>query len=229
MFPDRFDWFIGNGSTAIFDPMSLSPIVWCDASDTDTITLNDGNVSAWNDKSGNNNHAVQATAASQPAYAANGITFDGVDDALVFGTAFTNTAGSTVFFVCEPKSIGINYMLGNVGGSAGKSRFYIREHAVDYGDTQISHSGLTVNERALISVWAGVGDATTQNVKVNNGDWVSGAVNRATPAGSQALASRGGTSSYSNVVIHEIIVFDKILSASEIQTVDNYLFQKWSI
>lgn len=42
--------------------------LWLDASDASTITLNGANVSQWDDKSGANNHAVQAVSANQPAY-----------------------------------------------------------------------------------------------------------------------------------------------------------------
>lgn len=49
-----------------FDILSLSPLLWLDASDSTTITLNGSNVSQWDDKSGNNNNATQATASLQP-------------------------------------------------------------------------------------------------------------------------------------------------------------------
>lgn len=41
--------------------------LWLDAADTATITASAGRVSQWNDKSGNNRHAVEATASVQPA------------------------------------------------------------------------------------------------------------------------------------------------------------------
>ena len=47
----------------------------------DSATFLDG-VSAWNDKSGNNNHAFQTTTTNQPVYIANEIQFDGSDDGL---------------------------------------------------------------------------------------------------------------------------------------------------
>jgi hypothetical protein len=44
--------------------------LWLDAEDTASITLNGSTVSQWDDKSGNNRHATQATAANQPEYVA---------------------------------------------------------------------------------------------------------------------------------------------------------------
>jgi len=50
----------------VFSPLDLSPTLWLDASDTGTITESGGSVSQWDDKSGNDNHATEATAAYQP-------------------------------------------------------------------------------------------------------------------------------------------------------------------
>jgi hypothetical protein len=62
--------------------------LWLDAEDAASITLNGGTVSQLRDKSGNNFHAVQATASAQPTYVANSIggkptlSFDGSNDFL---------------------------------------------------------------------------------------------------------------------------------------------------
>lgn len=45
---------------------SLSPTLWLDANDSSTITLANGAVSEWRDKSGNNLHATQTTANNRP-------------------------------------------------------------------------------------------------------------------------------------------------------------------
>lgn len=52
--------------------LGASLALWLDADDASTITLNGSNVSQWDDKSGNNRHASQATAANQPAYLTTG-------------------------------------------------------------------------------------------------------------------------------------------------------------
>lgn len=53
-------------------PMSLSPALWLDASDSGSITLNGSTVSQWNDKSGNARHFTQATGGNQPTYTSSG-------------------------------------------------------------------------------------------------------------------------------------------------------------
>jgi hypothetical protein len=52
-----------------FNPKSIAGLaVWFDASVASSVTLNGGNVSQWNDLSGNDRHATQATAGNQPSY-----------------------------------------------------------------------------------------------------------------------------------------------------------------
>jgi hypothetical protein len=55
-------------STPSFDPLTLSPVAWWDASDASTITTSGGMITDWEDKSGNNWHLSQATASQRPAY-----------------------------------------------------------------------------------------------------------------------------------------------------------------
>ena len=58
----------GVGASA-FSPLSLSPKVWIDASDTTTISTTSSNtVSGWADKSGNGFNLAQATGSKQPIY-----------------------------------------------------------------------------------------------------------------------------------------------------------------
>ena len=80
--------------------------LWLDADDASTITLNGSNVSQWSDKSGNNRHVSQATAANQPAYLATGfnnkptLQTDG-GDSLVLGVSdlARNVSGLTCALV----------------------------------------------------------------------------------------------------------------------------------
>jgi hypothetical protein len=61
-------------TSSLWNPTQLPGLVlWLDASDSSTIFLNGSNVSQYNDKSGNNNNAVQATADNQPIYISSGL------------------------------------------------------------------------------------------------------------------------------------------------------------
>lgn len=90
----------------LWTPAVITTAIWLDAADSGTITLTDGKVSQWADKSGNSRHVAQATASSRPvvtAAAQNGldvVTFDGGD---VLSTAAnfpeTGNAEFSVFWV----------------------------------------------------------------------------------------------------------------------------------
>ncbi|MFM5960147.1 MAG: hypothetical protein ACKOQ2_23825, partial [Dolichospermum sp.] len=91
----------------LWTPAQISTALWLDAADASTIILNGSTVSQWRDKSGNGRNATQATAANQPVLATNsqngqnGITFDGVNDYLVFSSALLQTTHS-LFIVFKP-------------------------------------------------------------------------------------------------------------------------------
>lgn len=80
-------------------PLRLSAVLWLDAADTTTISLNGSTVSQWRDKSGGARHAVQATTTNQPTYTTNGLNgkallaWDGSNDSM---TISGGTTGSTL-------------------------------------------------------------------------------------------------------------------------------------
>ena len=65
-----------------FSPLDLIPNLWLDATDATTITEVSGDVSQWDDKSGNSNNVSQGTAIYRPS---NGGTING-NNALDWGT-----------------------------------------------------------------------------------------------------------------------------------------------
>ncbi|MFM5925730.1 MAG: hypothetical protein ACKPB9_28055 [Dolichospermum sp.] len=97
-------------------PAQTSTDLWLDAADSSTIILNGSTVSQWCDKSGNERHATQATAANQPVYQATGLNgrptigFDGTNDALLssFSLALPATV-IVVFRINAYKSFGVIY------------------------------------------------------------------------------------------------------------------------
>lgn len=81
------------GGAAAWTPAELEGLaLWLDADDSSTITLNGSTISQWDDKSGNDRHATQATASDQPTYTESGlngkpvITFPGGGDGFVLAS-----------------------------------------------------------------------------------------------------------------------------------------------
>jgi hypothetical protein len=101
-----------------FNPLSLSPALWLDASDSNTLydattggalVGAGGTVARWEDKSGNARHATQATLANRPLRTAaaqggkDALTFDGVNDFMAT-PAFGGTQDCTYFLVTASKN-----------------------------------------------------------------------------------------------------------------------------
>ena len=99
----------------LWSPITLNPGFWLDAADVSTIVVSTG-VSQWSDKSGNNRHFTQATAAEQPIYSPSaffgraGITFDGSNDTL-FRAGMQSIINNTTH--------GIYYVMQRIGGGSG--------------------------------------------------------------------------------------------------------------
>lgn len=87
------------------DELGASLALWLDADDASTITLNGSKVSQWSDKSGNNRHAAQATAANQPTYTASNAVLAGkpsvgaLSPAGTVGVVTPPFSARTLFFV----------------------------------------------------------------------------------------------------------------------------------
>ena len=111
---------IWQSSASIFNPLSLSPALWLDASDASTLYTDSGlttlvaadgdPVGGWKDKSGNTKHAFQASGTNKPLYKTNIknsksiLRFDGINDNLATSSTqayfkFLHATAGTVFVV----------------------------------------------------------------------------------------------------------------------------------
>jgi len=93
--------FAGTTEGAWYDPSDLSTL-FQDSAGTTPVTASGQPVGKMLDKSGNGNHAVQATAAKRPTYTEGSglawLAFDGVDDAMATAAIdFTGTDQMSVF------------------------------------------------------------------------------------------------------------------------------------
>jgi hypothetical protein len=103
---------VSSESAALWTPAEITTALWLDAADADTITLNSGNVSQWDDKSGNGRHYSQASSTKQPAYTGGRVVFS-AGQFLQRGSTdlLRNVAGASLFVVSRYESLGTNQML----------------------------------------------------------------------------------------------------------------------
>jgi hypothetical protein len=233
-----------SSSSGPFTPASISNLyLWLDADDTTTFTYSSGTVvSQWNDKSGNAYHATQATVANQPSRVTSpsiGVDFDGSNDTLSSSATF-NGSVFTTFIVARDYNSGAVVL----GGGSGGDVFY-------WPYTQPSDLYFQIN-----SNW-GLATSVTyptglSNLEIRydgngatNADRMKGRFNGTertlTFTGTiPTTMSRSGQTTtigaYNSTpvlpfsgIVSEVISYNKVLSASELTDVRDYLSTKWSI
>ena len=142
-FPGVMSPALGGG----FLPTNITNLqLWLDADDSGTITQSSGNVSQWDDKSGNENHGTQGTEANQPNTGTrtlndkNVLDFNGTTDFLTLTSNVTLSDDFSIFIVNVNDSIGsVAFLLGDetfnikIGGS-GTSDLFIRVQSLGSAD-----------------------------------------------------------------------------------------------
>ena len=227
--------------------------LWLDASDnstvldaTDTAASDNEAVKTWQDKSGNANHAVQATVADQPLWLASEINgngaldFDGTN--YMLGTSDLpqrQNEEKTVFVVCYPDVTGVDFPLnlydtwatGQTTGSLGaisvevayrtSSRTWVSDQAPSTSSANIITltQASTGNLFAAVSMWL-------NGAVVTRDSGTDGALISQTKP--YALGGSSGTADY-NGRLCEVVIYDTELSASDRGDVETYLANKWSV
>jgi hypothetical protein len=215
-----------------------------DASNSGSITLASGAVSAWNDLSGNARHFSQATANRRPVVANGGIYFDGNVKFLESALHTPSSNNLSVFMVTD--------VVGRGTTSTNYGRFYsLSAGGNDYDNT----NGIILHDRAPgnsgLSLYRNNADIGTMaqltlNTKYVVGFTLSGANaliyrNSTTLAGTTtASPTLNGTrtllatdpalvDSNLNGRIYEVAVYDRAVSTTEANFLIQHLRSKWSV
>lgn len=236
-----------------FLPNSIAgSLLWVRA---DTGITKDGGdlVSAWSDMTGQSNNLAQGTGGNQPLYEAAGfngfksILFDGSSDwmGLSDGTLCAHVTGTdkpyTIAFALQHVSITSNDVWFAFDENAGTSRDVFYETA----PTSLSHNrvddasgvfggGLTANldtsARRYVIVYSG----TTTEIFKDNVSIGSVACNAGAATfdrftiGAQRIAG-GAASSFSNIRIAEIVVYDTALGVADRASLDAYFSSRYGL
>lgn len=245
-------------TTAVFTPLSLFASgeqgAWYDPSDLSSMnTLSDqtGTVPAVGDpvgyiadKSGNGNHATQATAAKRPTLGqdVNGnyyLDFDGVDDDLIYSGTLLNSAtevsqynaaqrqvisGTSIYYRMALHNGGLssgnNYVLDrhNFDGTHG---FFVRDGSV----TAAASVGTSANFTSYIT--GQIAASGSQQYRVNGVLEGSGTVTLSSlTTNVLALGSSGTGVNFWTGVYFGGLVIDRVITAQEITDTESYLAAK---
>lgn len=212
-----------------FLPSDLTGLLsWYDAGEG--ITLNGADVSQWDDQSGNGNNLVQATPADQPFFNNSGaqpfVQFDGVTEEMAASLAqaqpFTiflmhrrvdTTAGTYVLF----NFTGAGSRIDQAASDQYDVKFGVPElYTVDIEGPPVFRTLLCVADATISSCFDN-GDPPLVNKKDLGTLGITDIV----------LGSRFG-SNFKAIDIGELIIYDRILTDSEINRVGNYLAAKYT-
>lgn len=224
-------------STAqIFDVLLLNPIAWLSATDISNggaEPLHDQKISSWEDLTGAASPATEANPANQPVYKTNvqnglpAVRFDELAQGLQ-GT-FTRSVGTNLTFIVvgqfDTGSTDRCLFEFNQGSSA--RGFFIDRR---YGSNTNYSPALT---RGSFKLWR-IED-TGPTAKVTEGKTTtlfSGATmfnTDFTGVGSYTLGDDATGGNRLNGYIGEFLIFDRALTPAEIETLENYLINKWGL
>lgn len=237
-----------------WNPEYLTTSLWLDASDINTITLTDGVVSQWRDKSGNERNATQATPSNRPGYIPNGmnslglVDWDGSNDAMtISGTVggqlklhelLSEDNTYSMAWVVKPDVISNEAVLLYVPENSWKFLIEIKKdgglywgannpnyRAYSGGSFFVAHIGTFFT---LIKTGSGLGTAhvagTFNNTFSNNGGGLSN-----TPPLGQAFILGQYPGIFYDGKMAEIIISNYSWHTSERQLIEGYLAHKWGL
>ena len=218
-------------SAVVFDPLSLSPIAWYDATDASGVILNGADVSQWNDLSGNGNHLVQATGSRQPLFVASGI--GGQPTVRFLGAEFIGPVTLSTA-ITQP------FTIVHVGKHNLKGSFTTPYNGSGTGTTQLFYDGggngrlfhgsqqnLVVKADGVVRIFSDIAD-TTDLFRLN------GVLDTSVNAGSEGfsnfkIGADGGSGARLDGDIPELFIFTKALTTSEHNQLGNYLADKYGL
>jgi len=223
-----------------FGPLSLSPSLWLDASDSATLFQSNGGAAAsadgdpvgyWLDKSGNNRHVSQTDPTKKPLLklsvqnGRNTIRFDGVNDYILNSTISSSVSEFWTFAVFKKNGATNQYIHDTVSGYQDYltwqgSRWYINVN--NFGDATTTGSFIFGNRFK-----ANPNDVYKNSVLVTG---LSGTSPTPSSTTGFILATyRSLTGIFLNGDIHEIIRIPSTITTQNRIDLFSYLNTKWAI
>lgn len=231
---------------SIISPDTLGRLVlWLDASDANTITLQETDkVRLWEDKSSYNNDFYQSTSSKMPQYKTDIVNnkptvyFDGVDDFIDANDADSlDVQKTTIFMVTEVTSYKVKYPCPLTKLPVNQSYLFVTDKSAGHPPLFRVHSGSRWYDAQVASVptsfnvWTGVSDGNSVEFYLNS-RWeasteTSGTISATTGKLRLGDASDGGNAY--NGHIAEVLIYDSALSDADRDAVLDYLLCKYDI
>jgi hypothetical protein len=220
---------------ALWTPAEITTDLWFDCSDSGAIVLNGSAISQLTDKSGNNRHAAQATAAYQPLLENSGAKFDGSDDLLPFDGTFLASTPYAIFIVGQRRSTDLNkgFFFGGGTDTVVNGNIYLgwgsstNVYLGQYGSDLSALDSTAINTKVLFTGTK----STSGTVLRKNGSNINTNTN-ATFAVSNSGAALGrffsGYARYQYVIVNEIVIC-RTFDQDTIDIIEGCLAWKWGL
>jgi len=220
-------------STPLWTPADITTAAWYDASDASTITESGGAVSQWDDKSGNLKHLTQGVGAQQPQTGGSiggvdAIEFDGTDDWMV-APSLGLTSDAMFIAVFDPDAETNYSIAGTTGGNTHIDLLTASTYQRVFRTTRLGAAvlGMPTNAPTILAYNADSG-APKFNTHINGADTQLDTSAFTFEDNITDICSRGGgTSSWLNGPLGEIVILDRFASDAERQKLEGYLAWKW--
>jgi hypothetical protein len=216
--------------------------LWLDAKQI-TGVANGAALATWNDLSGAGHNATQTTLANRPTYQSTamngqpGIRFDGSNDYLaIAGSVVTGAQARTVFVVGQP-TVGGNKGFVDLGNGSATGRAFML--SAEYGVRAASGNALfnqaaTVGVPALYVVQLNGTTTTSLSAWVNGtalgiASAVSATIDTTGSGAVGAYAANPAASTNFAGDIAEVVVYNRVLSTSERQSLEQFLAGKYGV
>jgi hypothetical protein len=218
--------------------------LWVDASLPGTITRDGSNkVSLWKDKTINARNFAQATQAQQPTYLPTGISglgavyFDGAAFNMPFSDqtlAYIASGSFTIAYVATKTAGSANqYVIGGQGTGTRNNLTlgYVSSNTYKFGlGNDDMNAIVNVVNAGVPELYLVTFDGTNleRRTRRNAADEALGASNGSL-SGMTGQALGKYLSAYGNFALGELLIYNRVLTTSEITGVERDLMSKWSI
>jgi hypothetical protein len=221
--------------TALFIPSDISgTVLWLRADQG--ITLSGSDVSDWLDLSGEGNDATQAIAGDRPSYLLSGgvsnlpgVQFTSADSEIMSCGTFVETSNDmTVFAVFNQTDLSGTQALFFHSGTS-RAILTDRTDQISTFDDSISYRFAGNSQTGEQWVEWHCNSSTTTFTGYRNGSAIGSDTYSTTTWGLFTLGGASNKGSPFNGILSEVIVFNRILTASEITQIRNYLSNRYSL
>jgi len=228
----------------LWSPAEISTALWLDAADSSTVIAASGNVSQWNDKSGNGRNFLQSTSAAQPAYTPSSLNsravlgFDGADSLTSnFPLALTSESIFVVTkFASSSSAFGRFFTQSDAGNDYDTTGHYIPLIRNNSTATLASFAGGIMRSQVSLAydTWGIAGSVHTGSLITNYINATAGTdsahtLNKTFTRFALGILLGAGTDGFLNGSIAEVIVLSSAATSITRQKIEGYLAHKWGL